>query len=118
VRHLWALRAPVTSSWITFAETSAAIGAAQRSRRLSRNVAILARRRFETEWGAVAALHVEEDIARAAGRLAAVRGLRGMDAIHLASALAIPDRAPVVVTADLALANAASSEGLSVAFVG
>jgi len=118
VRDLWGLRSPISTSWISFAETSAAIGAAQRSRRLSWSAADRARRRFETEWTTVAALLVGEDIARVAGRLAAARGLRGMDAIHLASALSIPYTAPVVVTADVDLATAASSEGLTVAFVG
>jgi predicted nucleic acid-binding protein len=118
VRHLWGLRSPISTSWISFAETSAAIGRAQRSRRLSQNAAIRARRRFETEWGAVAALLVGEDIARLAGRLAVAHALRGMDSIHLASALSIPRLTPVVVTADVDLARAASSEGLTVAFVG
>jgi len=118
MRHIWGLRAPIATSWISFAETSAAIGAAQRSRRLSQNAAIRVRRRFETEWGVVAALLVGDDIARLAGRLAVVHALRGMDSIHLASAMSIPRMKPVVVTADLDLATAASSEGLSVAFVG
>ena len=77
-----------------------------------------ARRQFEIEWEAVAALLVGEDIARFAGRLAVAHALRGMDSIHLASALSIPRMKPVVVTADVDLATAASSEGLTIAFVG
>ena len=53
----------------------------------------------------MAALLVGDDVARLAGRLAVVHALRGMDSIHLASAVSIPRMKPVVVTADLDLAS-------------
>lgn len=54
-------------------------------------------------------------LARAAGRLAERRALRGYDAVHLASALAIDDADVVLATWDRALAEAAAGETLAVA---
>ena len=61
------------------------------------------------------ALDVDETVARMAGSLAETHGLRGMDAIHLASASLLADARPVVVTWDAELRKAAQAEGLSVA---
>ncbi len=72
-------------------------------------------RRLLAEWEAVEAVVVDETIASAAGPLAVRHGLRGMDAIHLASALLVADARPVVVTWDVELRRAASAEGLAVA---
>ena len=69
--------------------------------------------RLDVEWSAVDALNVDERAARAAGSLAVKHGLRGMDAVHLASALSFAAAGPVVVTWDAALRRAASAEGLA-----
>lgn len=70
--------------------------------------------RLRSEWETVDALDVDEHIATEAGSLAVKHGLRGMDAIHLASALLFARARPVVVTWDAELRRAASSEGLAV----
>jgi len=71
-------------------------------------------RRLSTEWETVTAVDVDEVTATAAGALAVRHGLRGMDAIHLASALLFARARPVVVTWNVELRRAASAEGLAV----
>ena len=72
-------------------------------------------RRLQSEWDAVEALDVDEATSEAASTLAVRHGLRGMDALHLASAVLVADAQPLVVTWDAALRRAASAEGLLVA---
>jgi hypothetical protein len=54
-------------------------------------------------------------VADRAVELAVVHSLRGMDAVHLATALLVRHAEPVVVTWDDDLARAARAEGLAVA---
>ncbi len=58
---------------------------------------------------------VEEALARRAGELADERGLRGYDAVHLASALALGPDETILATWDRDLSNAAAGAGLAVA---
>jgi len=102
------------SSAITFAETSAAIASARRARRLSRSAMNLALRTLDAKWEVVTLLEVDDLVARTAGSVAVRHGLRGMDAIHLASALTVAAARPVVVTWDAELRRAARAEGLAV----
>jgi predicted nucleic acid-binding protein len=113
-RELWELDMPLVSSWATYAETCAALASARRSRRLSRRAASEALRRLRSEWDAVEALDVDDELSHVAGQVAVRHGLQGMHAIHLASALTVAAASPVVVTWDAALRRAARSEGLAV----
>lgn len=70
--------------------------------------------RLRSEWDAVEAIDVDESTSAEAGSLAVRHGLRGMDAIHLASAVLLAEAEPVVVTWDAALQRAAQAEGLAV----
>jgi uncharacterized protein len=105
---------PVVSSAITFAETAAALGAARRARRLSMNTLTSALASLDTRWRLVTSVDVDERLTRAASSLAIRHELRGMDAIHLASALLFAAASPIVVTWDADLRRAAASEGLAV----
>ncbi len=58
---------------------------------------------------------VDEALAQRAGALADKRALRGYDAMHLASALALGLGETILVTWDYDLSNAATDEGLAVA---
>jgi hypothetical protein len=102
------------TSWITFAEASAAVAAAARSRRISRRRASDAIRMLRAEWASVTVLDVDEITSRRAGELAGRHGLRGMDAVHLASAMLLAAAAPIFVTWDTDLHVAATAEGLQV----
>lgn len=112
--ELWTLDLPLVSCSITYAETSAAIAAAHRRKRLSRAARNEALRRLDAEWEALTPVDVDDWLAQAAGRVAVRHGLRGMDAIHLASALIFAEADPIVVTWDSALRRASRAEGLTV----
>ena len=58
---------------------------------------------------------VDGALARRAGDLADERALRGYDAVHLASALALGSGETILVTWDDDLSAAATAEGLAVA---
>jgi predicted nucleic acid-binding protein len=58
---------------------------------------------------------VDEALAQRAGELADERALRGYDAVHLASALALGPGDTILVTWDRDLSNAAVDTGLAVA---
>jgi hypothetical protein len=57
---------------------------------------------------------VDDEVSRVAGSIAVRHGLRGIDAIHLATVLIFVEARPVVVTWDSALQRAARREGLAV----
>jgi uncharacterized protein len=58
---------------------------------------------------------VDEALAKRAGEIADERGLRGYDAVHLASAVALGPGETILVTWDRDLSNAAARAGLAVA---
>jgi predicted nucleic acid-binding protein len=58
---------------------------------------------------------VDEALAQRAGELADERALRGYDAVHLASALALGAGETILVTWDRDLSNAAVGAGVAVA---
>lgn len=58
---------------------------------------------------------IDEALARRAGELADAHGLRGYDAVHLASALALGATETLLVTWDRDLGKAAAGAGLAVA---
>jgi predicted nucleic acid-binding protein len=60
-------------------------------------------------------VEVSPEVAADAGELAESHALRGYDAVHLASALAVLDDELLMVTWDDDLATAARREGLTVA---
>jgi predicted nucleic acid-binding protein len=60
-------------------------------------------------------IEVSAELAASAGDLAQAHGLRGYDAVHLASAVLINDAELALVTGDRELAVAARSIGISVA---
>lgn len=74
-------------------------------------------RELDLFWPSLATLEVSESTARHAGELALRHRLRGMDAIHLASALELAGDAPKTlsfVSWDRAQREAARKEGLTI----
>jgi predicted nucleic acid-binding protein len=72
---------------------------------------------FETDWPWYAKVHVDLDLIRAAGELAHKHQLKALDAIHLASAIAVQNEweEPVVfLSADKRLQSAAHREKLKI----
>lgn len=102
----------MVGSVLLYPEARAAVARAQRGRRLRPRRAARAVTKLEILICDVTLVEPDEGLARHAGELAALHGLQGCDAVHLASAL--HERHDVLVTSDEALAAAARAEGLRV----
>lgn len=77
----------VGSSVISRAETAAALAKAHRLNILTQAAAETAVRQFRREWPNLIRVQVTESVVSRADLLAWEHGLRGFDAVHLASAL-------------------------------
>jgi len=112
--ELWDRAESVVSSQLIYPEARAAAAAAHRGRRIT---SATLRRAVDTIDGLCTELEViglDQDLARTAGDLAEVHGLRGYDAVHLATALRIEVDSMLVATWDGDLARAAVDAGCSV----
>jgi len=112
--ELWDRAESVVSSQLIYPEARATAAAAHRGRRIT---SATLRRAVDTIDGLCTELEViglDQDLARTAGDLAEVHGLRGYDAVHLATALRIEVDSMLVATWDGDLARAAVDAGCSV----
>jgi predicted nucleic acid-binding protein len=91
------------------------LASARRGGRLSKDGHERALADFEGLFRSLATVGVDDDLARQAGRHAEGLGLRGYDAVHLATALELGDEKVAVVTWDADLGHAAEQVGLGVA---
>lgn len=108
----WGSARAVVASTLLYVEARAALAAAQRRDRLTPVATGAAVARLHDLIAQVELVPATTDLVWRAGPLADVHGLRGYDAVHLASALA--SGADAVVTADEELAAAATVNGLAV----
>ncbi len=113
--ELWVNSPRVASSMLAYPEGCAALAAASRSGRLTPIHYQQSLRSFQRTFEQLVSIEVDEQLALAAGERAATLGLRGADAVHLATALDLDDEEVTFVTWDQALANAAASAVLAVA---
>lgn len=67
---------------------------------------------FEDEWAAFGVVEVDQSLVEHAAALALRRGLRSLDALHLAAALVLPGEDLLFATWDHRLHAAAGREGL------
>lgn len=81
----------VGTSAVRRAETSAALAKAVRTETLARDDAWAALRSFRDNWSDLARIHVSDAVLARADALAWDEGVRGFDAVHLASAVAWRD---------------------------
>jgi uncharacterized protein len=79
------------ASRLAYPEVRAALAAARRNHDLSQNDLEAAEQAWERYWAAVRPVELTAAVERHAGRLARTRALRGAEAVHLASALAVGD---------------------------
>lgn len=103
------------TSIITRAETVAAFAKARRGGALDATEAEAALQHFRVDWTNVARIQASELVIARAASLAWDHGLRGYDAVHLASALSWQDglqESVVVATFDRQLWHASSKSGL------
>jgi len=106
--------APV-SSRLAYPEVRAALAAAGRNHDLDDADMGAAEADWEQYWAAVRPVELTQTVERQAGQLACLHALRGADAVHLASALAISDPDLVIAVWDRRLHAGASAVGLRVA---
>lgn len=104
------------TSIVSRAEVSAALAKAVRLKVLTRNAGTTAQRMFAGEWDDLIRVQLGEPLVARAAALAWEHGLRGYDAVHLASALwwreAVGD-AVTVATYDRELWRSARAAGLT-----
>ena len=115
VNTLVSRQGPVATAKIAYAETHAAFARRHRVGNLSGPQYALTCRRFENEWETWVRVDLDDDVLALARDMVRRHPLRGFDAIHLASALAL--RTSVgedlsFAAADGRLLNAARAERL------
>jgi uncharacterized protein len=82
--------------------------------RIDTNTLRSAVRAIDDLYAELRVIGIDGALAQAAGELAELHGLRGYDAVHLASAISVEDTALVAVTWDHDLADAAVASGYAV----
>jgi len=97
-----------------YPEGRAALASARRAGGLTPTVYRKALEDFETSHSELLVVAIDDRLARHAGQVAEDLGLRGYDAVHLASSLAL-GADTTVITRDLELSRAADHSGLAVA---
>ncbi|HET9591307.1 MAG TPA: type II toxin-antitoxin system VapC family toxin [Solirubrobacterales bacterium] len=114
--ELWNSAHPTASSILVYPESRAALAAAHRGARLTTAEYKAALSGFHAHFDDLITVGVDDDLALSAGAQAEAFGLRGYDAVHLASASGLGE--VTLVTWDEELTVAAESVGLAVAGVG
>ena len=115
--RLWRESQRIAVSAVGYAELVAAFQRKRREGIVSREGLTRAIRSFKSDWESVQVVPLSPQLNRRIDRLVADHPLRGFDAIHLASALAIRDAVGeefLLVSADRRLLDAAQKEGLNV----
>jgi predicted nucleic acid-binding protein len=89
VSEVWDGCDAAVSSRLAVPEVCAALAAAERNKLITRREYMDAELVWGMYWGAVRPIELSAEIADGAGTLARALSLRGSDAVHLASALAL-----------------------------
>jgi uncharacterized protein len=105
----------VASSQLIYPEARAAAALACRTGRIDPNALRSAVRTINDLYAELHVIGIDDALAQSAGELAELHGLRGYDAVHLASVINVEDDELVTVTWDRDLANAAVACGYAVA---
>lgn len=88
----------IATSLLAYAEARAVFARARREARLSAHAYRQCVEAFAEDWTRYITVEVIDRLVKEAGDLAAHRGLRGYDAVHLASALTLRERVSSEVT--------------------
>ncbi len=112
---LWNACDAALSSRLAYPEVCAALAAAGRNHTLSESDASAAAAEWDMFWASMRPVELSAQVEQKAGELAQVHRLRGADAIHLASALALVSPDLTVAVWDKRLHAGAVAVGLSVA---
>jgi predicted nucleic acid-binding protein len=113
--RLWDDADRVVSSRLVYVEGRAALAMARRMDRLDERQVRTAVEDFEAVHEQLDFIEVTETLVGAAGALAEQFGLRGYDAVHLASARLVNDPELVLASGDQSLLAAARAAGIATA---
>ena len=113
--RLWNEATRVISTRLIYPEARAALAQAERMRRLTATELGQAVQDLDAIALEISYLEITAGLAASAGDLAQTHGLRGYDAVHLASAALLSDDELVLVTGDRGLGAAARTIGIAVA---
>jgi predicted nucleic acid-binding protein len=115
VRNLVEREGPIAVATVAYVELHAALARKRREGALSQRLHALICRQFERDWHSYLRVDLTDEILSRARDLVQGHPLRGLDAIHLASALMLKDALDgqiAFVGADQRQLQAAASEGL------
>jgi predicted nucleic acid-binding protein len=113
--ELWDGCDAALSSRLSYPEVRAALAAAARNHQLTARGLDHAASMWEDFWSATRPVELTGDIEQRSGQLAGQHALRGADAVHLASSLAIGTKDLVVAVWDRRLHAGVTACGLRVA---
>ena len=113
--QLWNGCDAALSSRLAYPEVCAALAAAGRNHDLTESEALEAAAGWAVFWGSIRPVELSADVERTSGQLAPLHHLRGADAVHLASALALGLADLTVAVWDRRLHAGAAAAGLAVA---
>lgn len=111
---LWDECDAAVSSRLAYPEVRAALAAAGRDHRLTSDDQRSAEAVWEGFWAATRAVELTATITKRAGELAGTHALRGADAVHLASLLAVEPGATLFAAWDTPLRSGALRAGVRV----
>lgn len=114
-RDLWDEADLVSVTLIAYPEARSALASAQRARRISLAELDEIKGKLRRVWTQVQVIDLDGPVAIAAGDAAETFGLRGYDAVHLATALTLQDESLLIATWDSDLRAAALEVGLRIA---
>jgi uncharacterized protein len=113
--ELWDGCDAALSSRLAYPEVRAALAASARNHDITETELDASERDWDSYWAATRPVELTATVERQAGQLARNHALRGADAVHLASALAIGDPELIVAVWDQRLHVGAQAAGCRVA---
>jgi uncharacterized protein len=113
--QLWDGCDAAVASRLAYPEVRAALSTAERNHDLDRDGVAVAELAWAEYWSATRPVELTRAVEQSAGQLAAQYALRGADAVHLASALALRDPEVIVAAWDRRLRAGVSAAGLALA---
>lgn len=113
--ELWDGCDAALASRLAYPEVRAALAASARNHDLTQTDLTHAEKDWDSYWAATRPVELTTAVERHAGQLARDHALRGADAVHLASALAIGDPELIVAVWDRRLHAGAQASGCRVA---
>lgn len=114
VAELWDGCDAALSSRLAYPEVRAALAAAARNHDLDEDGLAAAKLAWEEFWAAVRPVELTAELERVAGELSEQHALRGADAVHLASALAVHATDLLVAVWDGRLRSGMTAAGLAI----